>query len=170
MGDADDRNQKRWEKFRSDPDYHQVVTQVRDLLDAAGLDASTMSKTWGLTVHVDKETFLRVNHADYALFDIRKPHLPLEDRKIALAVLGRGKVRSGLVWNLVFGVTGLITGKKPGFTKLVPGSKVIFTTFKDLPTLLAKPKIRDGIRRHVAARPRHIFATRHNPHSRQIFD
>ena len=154
-------NEKRWARFVADPDYDQVVELVRQVLNAAGLDRSTVGERWGLTVLVDKETYLRVNCADYALFDIRDPDLPLQDRQFALATLPEKSTFFGRLF-------GAVRGR--GFEDLVPGSVVRFGRVSSLPKLLAREDIRQGIRRHVEARPRRVFETRHNESAESILD
>jgi len=129
VSEIDEKNHKRWQRFREDPDYSRVIVQVLALLDAAGLDQSTMGIDWGLTVHVDKDTFLRVNHADYALFDIRNPDLPLDDRKIAIAVLNMDSKKPGFLARAAGKIAKAEFVRRKGFTKLVPDSEIIGTWF-----------------------------------------
>lgn len=157
------RNERRWRKFREDPDYETVAVLVRAVIDAAGLQRADFNKTWSISVHVDKETFLRVNHADYSLFDIRHPHKTLGSRTISLAVLPEGRgLKVGLIQNVLRKVLakGYITQR--GFTKYVPESVVIFSRYGKLESLLSMPEVREGLRRHVAARPRNLFKSRKN--------
>ena len=169
MSDIDQKNEQRWARFKSDPDYQRVVDQVHVILGAGNLGVDSIGETWGLTVHVDKETFLRVNHADYALFDIRDPHLPLEERRIYLAVLKDEKNKPSLFSRALSKFAGARSQEREGFTQQVPGSEIVVATFYDLQFLTTRADILDGISRHVQARPRKIFPSRHNPHSVEIF-
>lgn len=170
MSDSETLNQQRWDRFRSDPDYDRVVEQILIVLEAAGLDRSTMGVNWGLTVHVDTKTFVRVNHADYALFDIRDPDLPLDHRYVVLAVLKMDDKKPGLLARAAGKLAGSTFERRPGFPKLISGSEVVSANFYDLPTMLLREDIKSGIKNHVEARPRKLYSVgRHNPLSVEIY-
>jgi len=170
VSEIDEKNHNRWQRFREDPNYSRVVVQVLALLDAAGLDQSTMGIDWGLTVHVDKDTFLRVNHADYALFDIRNPELPLDDRRVVIAVLNMDSKKPRFLARAAGKLAKSEFQRGNGFTKLVQGSEVVSTWFYDLQTVLLRENVQAGIRNHVQARPRKLYSTgRHNPLATEIF-
>lgn len=171
MSDAEALNRQRWNRFRQDPNYERIVDQVIVVLAAAGLNQSTMGVDWGLTVHVNKDTFLRVNHADYALFDIRDPDIALEDREVVLAVLRMDNQKPGLLARAAGKLAGSTFERRPGFPKLVSGSEVVSASFYDLPTMLLRDDIKSGVRNHVEARPRKLYsASRHNPLAIEIYD
>lgn len=171
MSDVEVNNLRRWERFKSDPDYDIVVEHVLDVLDAAGLTQSSMGDTWGLTVHVDKDTFLRLNHADYALFDIRDPHLDLKERRVVVAHVPDGAGKPSLLARGIFKLSGARGRSGTGFTKLIPESETLWTTFDDLKPFLNRADFREAIGRHVTARGRKLYSVnRHNPHSAAIFD
>jgi hypothetical protein len=41
-----------------------VINELHHVVDAAGLDTSDLGTPWGITVHVNGDTFLRLNCAD----------------------------------------------------------------------------------------------------------
>ena len=169
-------DKKRWERFRADPDYEQVATTLRRVVDVAGLDRSTIGEYWGVTVHVNKKTFLRVNCADYALFYILDPDKPLHRRRCHLAVLGAKTsqppvfVRMVRLFGEAVGRVLRVPVRSSGFGSYIQGSEVVICKFEALDKLLAKEGLRADVARHVAARPKKVFASRHNPFTTKLFD
>ena len=175
MSGKESNDRKRWERFRNDPDYEQVVATVRRVIDAAGLDRSTLGEYWCATVLVDKQTFLRVNCADYALFDIRDPEKPLPRRRCYLAVLRSGNQQPSTlvrIFRLLKEAVGRVVQipvRSSGFTDYIPGSEVVICKFEALDKVLSREDVRADVARHVAARQRKCFPSRHNPLTAEIF-
>jgi len=168
MSDIAAKHAERWERFRSDPDYARVINELHHVVDAAGLDTSDLGTTWGVTVHVDGEMFLRLNCADYSLFDIRDPARALDERRVCLAIKRDG-MNAGFLARATAKLTGVGAATGGGF-KNVPGSETVWVRFADLPTLMWRSDIRQGLRRHVEARPHKLFSpNRHNPYSSELF-
>jgi hypothetical protein len=134
---------------------------LRDVSVAAGLNPVDLGVKWGLSVFVDKDTFVRLNVADYSLFDVRQPKEPLLKRKSTLAYLPQTRTTNSRL--LLSGMTF-----SRGFRKLPQGeslknSTVCWFSFGKLEQLLAQGVFAAGVKAHVDARPREIFKTRHNP-------
>ena len=167
------RDGTRWDKFRGEPDFDELARHIVDVVAAAGLERSSMGKDWGLTVHVDKDMICRLNHADYALFDVRDPGKKSGDRKVVLAILPEaGEFKAGL-WSWIRNrLLGVKYFASVGFPELVPGSIVLRFYSRDLDFILSMPAVRRGIRRHVEGRPnRKLFSKdRHNPMTESLFD
>lgn len=140
---------------------------MRGVADGCGLDRRELGETWGITVHVDATTCLRINVADYCLLDIRQPDRPLDDRVVKLAVLMPPRSRLGLALR----GKGILWSIKPGFTKYVPESQLIVAEFPEMEGLIGRQMFRDAARRHVQARQRRLFSPdRHNPLTVNLLD
>lgn len=160
-------NERRWQQFQENDGFEQAKTMVQLVINAAGLNPKDIGETWGITVHVDNNTYLRLNVGDYALFDIRDPKLDAEQREVCIAVLNPGSPR--IVTRLIWACTGTTPAVQAGFTRYVPGSECLLTTSSKAERLLRSQNIQSAMRRHVAARPRKLFSqNRHNPHTNQL--
>lgn len=169
MTTAEQINATRWDKFTNEPRFDELKDLINSVIDAAGLDRSDCGLTWGITVHVDRDTFLRVNYADYALFDIRDPEKDFNERRVCIALVPGQKV--GIIKRWIRALRGLNPRSKPGFTKLVPESHVMWTTLDKALKLVEFDDVRLGIRQHVEARHRaSILANRHNPLTEALLD
>lgn len=168
---AENRDHQRWKKFSDSPDFLEMKHQIVEVVRASQLPLSEIGESWGLTVHVDGDMVFRVNHADYALFDMRDPNERLSNRILVMAVLldegghPRENTRSTF-WSR----------RKPpyeidtGFSKLVPGSTVLWFPASSFERVISRPEVVEGLRRHVASRPRKLFSpNRHNPLTATIF-
>lgn len=164
-------NEARWNKFREDPEFKYAASLIRLVVEHAGLSSADLGQTWGVTVHVDKNTYVRINHGDYALFDIRDPHLALDSREFCMAVVIPADFKPGAVTRAKMAVTGSDLDINPGFEKKVPGSKVLWSDVFALPWLLNEKGIQRGLRDHVVARHRSLQRdSYHNPLTTKLFD
>jgi hypothetical protein len=88
---------------------------------------------------------------------------------VCLAVKRDG-MNAGFLARVAEKLTGVGAATGDGFTN-VPGSETVWDQFADLPTLMWRNDIRQGLRRHVKARPHKLFSpNRHNPCSSELFN
>jgi len=126
---------------------------------------------WGITVFVDMKTTLRINHADYALFDVRDPDKPLNKRSCYLAYLPLANGSESFGTKIKRRALAAQYTKKPGFQKLVPGGKVAIFRADELDFVLESPEIKSGVPAHVQARQKRLFSpSRHNPLTASLFE
>jgi hypothetical protein len=164
-------NEKRWNRFREDANFGEMQRQIKMVAELAGLKRDNLGITWGITVFVDGQTTLRINHADYALFDVRNPDKPFEQRNAFLAfVPGEGAVRESAAQKLKRKAFAAEYSVRAGFVRLVPESKTAVFKVSEFDFVTDIQEIRLGIRRHVDARQRRLFGpTRHNPLTAELF-
>ena len=148
-----------------------MCRQLAEVAEVAGLTRESLGVTWGATVHVDKEMVYRINHADYALCDMRDPELPMEERAMSLAVAPeRGQLSLSMKSRLKIRRLGGDFTESEGFTKYVPDSRIVWFFAGDFDVVIALPEVRAGLKRHVESRPKKLFGPgRHNPLTKGIF-
>jgi hypothetical protein len=156
-----DRQRSQFEKFLKTEGAEEGLRALRIVSEVAGLNPIDIGVTWGVTVCVDKDTFVRLNVADYSLFDVRQPSEPLLQRKSTLAYLPQTRLSSSRL--LLSGMTF-----SRGFTELPQGeslkkSSVCWFSFGKLDQLVERTAFADAVKAHVDARNRKIFKGRHNP-------
>jgi hypothetical protein len=156
-----DRQRSQFEKFLKLEGAEEGLKALRIVSEVAGLNPMDIGVTWGVTVCVDKDTFIRLNVADYSLFDVRQPSKPPLQRKSTLAYLPQTRTT-----NLRLLLSGMTYSR--GFRKLPQGeslknSTVCWFSFGKLEQLLVQSVFTAGVKAHVDARPRVIFKSRHNP-------
>ena len=109
------RQRSQYEKFLKTEGTEEGLRALRIVSEVAGLNPIDIGVTWGVTVCVDKDTFVRLNVADYSLFDVREPSEPLLQRKSTLAYLPQTRITSSrlLLSGMTFsrGFTGLPQGE-----------------------------------------------------------
>ena len=169
---TESRDRQRWEKFSESPEFSEMKRQIVAVVRAAQLALPEIGDTWGVTVHVDRDMVYRVNHADYALFDMGNPEMKFRDRILVLAVLLDDESRSRRKTTSMFrGLAKLPYGRDSGFPKLVPGSSVLGFPASSFDKVISRTEVVEGLRRHVAARPRKLFSpNRHNPFTTSLFE
>lgn len=163
-------NQKRWDRFLNDANYDEMKRQLLSVARVANLDHKDLGITWGITVFVDMKTTLRINHADYALFDVRDPDKPLNKRSCYLAYLPVASGKETFGTKIKRRALAAQYTNRPGFQKLVPGGKVAIFRADELDFVLESPQIVSGVPAHVDARQRRLFGpSRHNPLTADLF-
>jgi len=163
-------NQKRWDRFRNDENYDEMKRQIISVAQIANLDPKELGFTWGITVLVDKETMLRINHADYALFDVRDPNKPYNKRSYYLAYLPLASGSESFGAKIKRRALVAPYTKRRGFQKYVPGGKVAKFRADSFDFVLESPEIKSGVPAHVHARQRRLFGpSRHNPLTADLF-
>lgn len=155
------RQRSQYEKFLKTEGTEEGLRALRIVSEVAGLNPIDIGVTWGVTVCVDKDTFVRLNVADYSLFDVREPSEPLLQRKSTLAYLPQTRLSSSRL--LLSGMTF-----SRGFTTLPQGeslkkSSVCRFSFGKLDQLVERTEFADAVKAHVDARSRKMFKGRHNP-------
>lgn len=164
-------NAKRWERFCEDAHFDEMKWQIVAVAQLAKLDPAELGATWGVTVFVDNKTTLRINHADYALFDVRDPDQPFNKRLSYLAYLPLTSGSESLGAKIKRRALAAQYTKKPGFQKLVPGGKVAIFRADELDFVLESPEIKSGLPAHVQARQKRLFSpSRHNPLTASLFN
>ena len=156
-----DRQRSQFEKFLKLEGAEEGLKALRIVSEVAGLNPMDIGVTWGVTVCVDKDTFIRLNVADYSLFDVRQPSKPPLQRKSTLAYLPQTRTT-----NLRLLLSGMTFSS--GFRKLPQGeslkkSSVCWFSFGKLNQLIERTAFADSVKAHVDARNRKIFKARHNP-------
>ena len=156
-----ERQRSQFEKFLKLEGAEEGLRALRIVAEVAGLNPMDIGVTWGVTVCVDKDTFVRLNVADYSLFDVRRPSKPLLQRKSTLAYLPQTRTT-----NLRLLLSGMTYSR--GFRKLPQGeslkkSSVCWFSFGKLDQLIERTEFADAVKAHVDARNRKIFKARHNP-------
>ena len=156
-----ERQRGHFDKFMKMDGAQEAIKVLRDVAEAADLKIEDLGVKWGVTACVDKDTFVRLNVADYALFDVRDPAKSPSQRECAIAFLPKGRLM-----NIKLKATGI--RRTNGFRGLPQGealaeSTICWCTFGEVEQLLSMGFMADAIRAHVDARPRKTFPTRHNP-------
>jgi len=166
-----ERDRARWSRFTDEADFDTLCGQMSAVARAAGLYRESLGVSWGATVHVDKEMVYRINHADYALCDMRDPALPIQERVVSLALApvggkfslsmkSRRKLRS---------LRGDLDVSE-GFVDYVADSQILWFVAGDFHQIVGLPEVRAGLKRHVESRPKKLFGPgRHNPLTESIF-
>lgn len=166
-----ERDRARWSRFTDEADFDTMCGQMSAVANAAGLHRESLGVSWGATVHVDKEMVYRINHADYALCDMRDPALPIEERDMSLAIAPVGgkfslSLKSKREIRSLRGDVDVL----PGFVNYVTESRILWFSAGDLHRIIGLPEVRAGLKRHVESRPKNLFGpARHNPLTESIF-
>ena len=158
---SSERQRSHFEKFMKMDSAQDGIKVLRNVAEVAGLKTEDLGVKWGVTACVDKDTFVRLNVADYALFDVRDPAKSLNKRECAIAFLPKGRLM-----NMKLKVAGV--RRSDGFRTLPQGealaeSTICWCTFGEVEQLLSMGFLADAIKAHVDARNRKIFPARHNP-------